>query len=212
MKPTQDESEIHTCDNQSRTKQNEDDTVRKTSAISKSKKKKNTTETEIQNLWQSVNDLENLVKNCSINSPQNSNSTNITETLALQTGINQLESGKSKLENELEHARILHMELIKLINNQQDQIYQHSKAELEQVKSLNLIRNRNSDPPESLKSRRAFRQDRLLTEPTRQIEPKETTSAPTSQEGKTDTTTIITNWQQKPNITKTGTKSSKLAK
>ena len=29
---------------------------------------------------------------------------------------------------------------------------QHSKAELEQVKSLNLIRNRNSDPPESLKN------------------------------------------------------------
>ena len=139
MKPTLVESEVHTCDNQSRTKQNEDDTVTKTSAISKSKKKKNTTETEIQNLWQSVNDLKNLVKNSSINSPQNSNNTNIAETSTLQTRINQLESEKSKLENELKHARILNMELIKLINNQHEgewrktQIHQHSKAELEQV-------------------------------------------------------------------------------
>ena len=150
-KPTLVESEVHTYDNQSRTKQNEDDTVTKTSAISESKKKKNTTETEIQNLWQSVNDLKNFVKNSSINSPQNANNTNIAETSTLQTGINQLESEKSKLENELEHARILNMELIKLINNQH-QIHQHSKAELEQVKSLNLIRNRNSDPPEGLKN------------------------------------------------------------
>ena len=44
------------------------------------------------------------------------------------------------------------MELIKLINNQHDQIHQHLKAELEQLKSLNLMRNRNSDPPESLKN------------------------------------------------------------
>ena len=139
MKPTLVESEIHTRDNQWRTKQNEDDTVTKPSAISNSKKKKNTTETEIQNLWQSVNDLKNLVKKCSINSPQNSNNTNITETSVLQTGVNQLESEKGKLENEREHARILNMELIKLINNQHDQIHQHSKAELEQVKPLNLI-------------------------------------------------------------------------
>ena len=121
MKPTLVESEVHTCDNQSRTKQNEDDTVTKTSAISKSKKNKNTTETEIKSLWQSVNDLKNSVKNSSINSPQNSNNTNIAETSTLQTRINQLESEKSKLENELEHARILNMELIKLINNQHDQ-------------------------------------------------------------------------------------------
>ena len=152
MKPTLVESEVHTYDNQSRTKQNEDNTVTKTSAISKSKKKKNTTEIEIQNLWQSVNDLKNLVKNSSINSPQNANNTNIAETSTLQTRINQLESEKSKLENELEHARILNMELIKLINNQHDQIHQHSKAELEEVKSLNLTRSRNSDPPESLKN------------------------------------------------------------
>ena len=50
MKPTLAETEIHARDNQSRTKQIEDDTVTKTSAISKSKKNKNTTETEIQNL------------------------------------------------------------------------------------------------------------------------------------------------------------------
>ena len=60
MKPTRVESEIHACDIESRTEQNEDDTVTKTSAIPKSKKKKNTTEAEIQNLWQSVNDLKNL--------------------------------------------------------------------------------------------------------------------------------------------------------
>ena len=74
--------------------------------------------------------------NCSVNSTQESNNTNIAETSVLQTGINQLERDKSKLESELEHARILNMELIKLINNQHDQIHQHSKAELEQVKSL----------------------------------------------------------------------------
>ena len=60
MKPTRVQSEIHACDIESRTEQNEDDTVTKSSAIPKSKKKKNTTETEIQNLWQSVNDLKNL--------------------------------------------------------------------------------------------------------------------------------------------------------
>ena len=37
------ESEINTRDNESRTEQNEDNAVTKTSAISKSKKKKNTT-------------------------------------------------------------------------------------------------------------------------------------------------------------------------
>ena len=95
MKPTLVESEVHTYDNQSRTKQNEDNTVTKTSAISKSKKKKNTTETEIKNLWQSVNDLKNLVKNSSINSPQNAINTNIAETSTLQTRINQLEVKKA---------------------------------------------------------------------------------------------------------------------
>ena len=87
MKPTLAESEIHPRDDESRTTQNEDDTLTKTSAISKSKKKKNRTESEIQNLWQSVKDLKNLVKNCSINSPQDSNNTNIVETSVLQTRI-----------------------------------------------------------------------------------------------------------------------------
>ena len=44
---------------------------------------------------------------------------------------------KSKLDSQLEHARILNMELIKLINNLHHQIHQQSKSELEQVKSLN---------------------------------------------------------------------------
>ena len=49
------------------------------------------------------------------------------------------------------------MELIKLISNQHDQTHQHAKAELEQVKSLNtelinLISNKNSEPPENLKN------------------------------------------------------------
>ena len=83
-----------------------------------------------------------LVKNCSINSPQDSNNTNIAETSVLQTGINQLESEKNKLESELEHARILNMELIK----------REWVSESEQVKSLNtepinLISIKNSEPP-----------------------------------------------------------------
>ena len=45
--------------------------------------------------------------NCSINSPEKSNNTNIAETSVLQTRINQVEREKSKLESELEHARKL---------------------------------------------------------------------------------------------------------
>ena len=49
------------------------------------------------------------------------------------------------------------MELIKLIDNQHDQIHQHSKAGIEQVKSvntelINLISNKHSEPLENLKN------------------------------------------------------------